>query len=340
MEFVIPILESVSLEDVPLKIEFLKLLMNSEKEKRMVQEKVMPTVSEKLSTATIALVKSTIVVTPNCVVGCNNNHNNLSPASENCYELPDDINELDIFNVDVSHVDTIAGSTFESSETNLVENTKTFTVYPRDSETPLYVPTLDSGYSLMLTYTKNYDLRVEIYEQFRVTSIMKNECSEPFITWNFYRERGNGLCWDELCQDAKEIYSQPNAGGNSEHSEALSMDLLHELYEANDVKTEMNIEYFDPNWKKCDFLCKIFDQNWGVSVTRAMSFPDPDKFTKQDATNLLTKKLRGLIIAKQGMLINDNFLKSILHIWCETPKTAGYIIEAYSELSNELRDDI
>jgi hypothetical protein len=84
----------------------------------------------------------------------------------------------------------------------------------------------------------------------------------------------------------------------------------------------------------------MYNQNWGVSVTRAMSYPDPKDFTREDAERLLRKKLWGLIVAKQGIVIKDDYLKSILYIWCETPRTAGFILDAYSELDDELRDNI
>ena len=42
-------------------------------------------------------------------------------------------------------------------------------------------------------------------------------------------------------------------------------------------------------------MCTIFGQRFGVSVTRAMMFPDPRLFTVQHAEALLFKKLYGLV---------------------------------------------
>jgi len=270
-----------------------------------------------------------------------------------------DVDDFDIFDMhDVDHISTIEYITADEIVdecTNQLILSKKYPLDPMYKKEPVFIPSLhfidsETGQESDKTipfHTRNYEITVNTLEYMRTRTIMRDEKkhADPFITWNFFKEDAHlsqfgGVFVDDLCSDAKKIYVEPNAGGNSENSESLSMDILHELYGGCDVRTEMNIEYFDSNWKKCDFLCSIFNQNWGVSVTRAMSFPDPNAFTKEEAKKLLTRKLQGLIVAKQGILINDNFLRSILHIWCETARTAGLIIEAYSELSDENRDNI
>ena len=269
-----------------------------------------------------------------------------------------DIDDFDIFDIQEDQISTIEYITSDEIVDECTNQLIFSRKYPHDpmyKKEPIFVPSLqfididtqkESDKPIHFN-TRNYEISVNTDEYMRTRNIMKDETkyADPFITWNFFKEDSHlsqfgGLFVDDLCEDAKKIYVEPNAGGNSENSESLSMDILHELYGGSDVRTEMTIEYFDSNWKKCDFLCSIFNQNWGVSVTRAMSFPDPNGFTKEEAKKLLTRKLQGLIVAKQGILINDNFLRSILHIWCETARTAGLIIEAYSELSDENRDNI
>lgn len=85
----------------------------------------------------------------------------------------------------------------------------------------------------------------------------------------------------------------------------------------------------------------MYGENWGVSVTRAMCFPDPSEFRKKEARSLLKKKLWGLIVARSGMTDRDGFSRSILHIWCETSTIAGYIMEVYEdELTQEMKDNV
>lgn len=268
-----------------------------------------------------------------------------------------DFDNFDIFDIQDEHISSIQYITpgeIVDETTNHIFSRK-YPIDPIYKKEPAFVPSLnftdtdtgDISHKVIHFHTKNYEITANDREYMRIRNIMKDEAkhADPFITWNFFKEDSyisqfGGLFFDDLCLDAKKIHVEPNAGGNSENSESLSMDMLHQLYGGNNVRTEMNIEYFDPNWKKCDFLCSIFDQNWGVSVTRAMSFPDPNGFTKEEAKILLVRKLQGLIVAKQGILINDNFLRSILHIWCETDRTAGLLIDAYSELSDESRDNV
>jgi hypothetical protein len=55
------------------------------------------------------------------------------------------------------------------------------------------------------------------------------------------------------------------------------------------------VGYCNPNWKKVDYIIDIFGTRMGVSVTRAMSYPNPGNFSEDDARRLLYKKLYGLV---------------------------------------------
>lgn len=278
-------------------------------------------------------------------------HSNTS--SVDC-EIGLDVDEFDLFSGGDEALASVSVVDIEEKPTLYDKFVK---IYPKEFETqiePRFLPTLDDD--VVSITNNNYELHIERAEHIRIQELMRanpvlvNSDEDrtpisrmsPFITWHFYNERKHPekFIANDLSSDAKKIYLEENAGGNSENSEALSMNILGNLYGAKDVCTEMSIEYFDPNWKKCDFLCTMYNQNWGVSVTRAMSYPDPKDFTREDAERLLRKKLWGLIVAKQGIVIKDDYLKSILYIWCETPRTAGFILDAYSELDDELRDNI
>ncbi|KDO30719.1 hypothetical protein SPRG_04621 [Saprolegnia parasitica CBS 223.65] len=141
----------------------------------------------------------------------------------------------------------------------------------------------------------------------------------------------------DLEADALQILREPNAGGNSIVSEALSMQYMHELLGAFDVVTEMRIKYWSENWKKVDYLCSLApDCRIAVSVTRAMKFPDPAAWTASDAMHLLTKKLFGLVVARAGVCKAQRYTKSILHIWCQTDAIAASIASVYEAVVTEL----
>jgi hypothetical protein len=99
----------------------------------------------------------------------------------------------------------------------------------------------------------------------------------------------------ELGQDALRVRCESNAGGTSTISESLSVEYFARRFQAKDVVTEMEVEYCSMNWKKVDYICTLYGRRVGVSVTRAMSYPDPDAFSPQAAYRLLHKKLFGLV---------------------------------------------
>ncbi|CAI5497734.1 unnamed protein product [Closterium sp. Naga37s-1] len=100
-----------------------------------------------------------------------------------------------------------------------------------------------------------------------------------------------------LSEDAVKVASSPNAGGASVISESLSVEYFVRHFGASDIISEMEVQYCDSNWKKVDYICSLFGQRFGVSVTRAMMYPDPGRFDYHHAKALLRKKLHGLVVA-------------------------------------------
>lgn len=145
--------------------------------------------------------------------------------------------------------------------------------------------------------------------------------------------------WD-VCEFAKKIYLEPNAGGKSVNSEAFSTNILNEIYGVSDIIPEMEVEYIWYNYKRCDYLCTIYGNRVGVSVTRAMAYPNPSYFTLDDAERLLKKKINGLLVAREGVCTKYDFKKCILHIWCQSEGIAKIIQDYYNTLDYETRDDI
>ena len=185
----------------------------------------------------------------------------------------------------------------------------------------------------------SYTLRCELENYRSVKIALKNET--PTIFRHNYTPKSKKIDGTKLSLAAKKVYNDPNAGGSSFNSEAMSADVLVQLFNAHSLVTEMEIDYCISNWKKCDYLITIFGHQVGVSVTRAMGYPDPSHFTLDDAEHLLHRKLFGLITARQGIKKRHRFTKSILHIWCEIDDVADLVTEAYNKLiDHELKDNV
>ncbi|KAJ4454355.1 putative Signal transducing adapter molecule 2 [Paratrimastix pyriformis] len=136
--------------------------------------------------------------------------------------------------------------------------------------------------------------------------------------------------------DAIRVLTTPNAGGNSENSEALSFEVLHRLLGARLLKTEMQIHY-QAGAKITDYLCILHGHRLGVSVTRAMKHTDPAEFTAADAEALLNKKLYGVNASSEAVSSSDCWERQLLHIWAQSERIATILADVWAALSNELR---
>ncbi|CAI5982198.1 unnamed protein product, partial [Closterium sp. NIES-64] len=132
-----------------------------------------------------------------------------------------------------------------------------------------------------------------------------------------------------LSEHAARVAASPNAGGASVISESLSVEYFVRHFGATDIISEMEIKYCDSNWKKVDYICSLFGQRFGVSVTRAMMYPDPALFDSHRARALLRKKLHGLVVAWSGISPMHCFSRAILHVWCETSHIANLLQDAF-----------
>jgi len=135
-----------------------------------------------------------------------------------------------------------------------------------------------------------------------------------------------------LSKDCVRLLTSANAGGASELSEAFSYEVLHLLFGARLEKTEMEIEYMWPHWKKTDYVVQLGTNHWklGVSVTRAMKHGGV--FTKRDGVTLLHKKLHGVVESTRGVVERDQWVRQVLHIWATDHYIASVLKAAYVEL--------
>ena len=124
------------------------------------------------------------------------------------------------------------------------------------------------------------------------------------------------------------ILHDPNAGGASENSEALSAFMLEHSYGASFARSETSVKYLGQS-SIVDFVCRFETHRVGVSVTRAMKWaggrPQPALFTSDDALVLLNKKLRGLRMASEAVQYEHAWSRRILHIWADTQHIADVI---------------
>lgn len=137
----------------------------------------------------------------------------------------------------------------------------------------------------------------------------------------------------DLTYAASQSLTVPNAGGRSVKSEMLSIQYFSTIHGATNIILEMQIQYWSC-YSMVDFICTINNNRVGVSVTRAMHYQDPNKFTLEDATRLLNKKLNGLIVASNAVCKSQRFFKSVLHVWCQSTRIAQLVSAAYEAMDD------
>lgn len=137
--------------------------------------------------------------------------------------------------------------------------------------------------------------------------------------------------FNDICLDGRRSLAVDNAGGRSAVSEMFSIDYFSYKYKATDILLEMEVGYWI-DYKMVDFICTIDHNRIGVSVARAMGFPTALDFTKEKAENLIKKKLFGLIVARNSVIKKQSFLRSVLHIWCQSEHIAQLLYDAYQAL--------
>ncbi|KAF7729454.1 hypothetical protein EC973_004434 [Apophysomyces ossiformis] len=141
----------------------------------------------------------------------------------------------------------------------------------------------------------------------------------------------------DFSRGAHRLFSTPNAGGTSIISEALSLEVLHRLFGVDLLKTERELRYAPLSGPITDYSCQTTrgkHVTLGVSVTRAMAFRR--RFTKDDATKLLTKKLQGILRSSQTVR-NETFDRQVLHVWTESGTDAAVVRRVCSKLSDEIK---
>jgi len=126
-----------------------------------------------------------------------------------------------------------------------------------------------------------------------------------------------------------------NAGGSSEYSEALSIDLLAEKLGAQSVQLEMEVEYWFDG-KMFDFVATKADGTTvAVSVTRVLDHA-VNTFCAEKTHAFLKKKTDGMLMAARSMRkVADQF---VLHVWVPSKKVADECAAMAKDITSPLPD--
>ena len=117
-----------------------------------------------------------------------------------------------------------------------------------------------------------------------------------------------------LTAGGQEIWADGNAGGSSIYSEIFAYEVLHRCELALLLKTETEVEYTIPDSKITDLVVEIDGVKVGVSVTRAVGWPQDAPWTTAQAVTLLEKKLESILSSSAAVAPADAWTKQILHI--------------------------
>lgn len=162
-----------------------------------------------------------------------------------------------------------------------------------------------------------------------------------FSAFYHLHARTTNLVLDRLLTPAgSRVRTEVNAGGSSLVSEALSAEVLSLLYQATNLRTEMEVQYVFSGWSMVDYVVDVMGSRVGVSVTRAMGFPLEANFGVREARRLLTKKLEGLVRARANMARRDSFTKSLLHVFAQSERVASLLYNEFHLLDDATRDSV
>jgi len=181
---------------------------------------------------------------------------------------------------------------------------------------------LAPGFTIRMSHTESLSMQQALLDEKRsvLTTNYLNAPSWAAIKFN---------------EQAQRILDEPNAGGNSEKSEAMSFEVMRLCFGAKLLKTEMGIQYMWGEWsKRTDYLAQIFGRKIGVSVTRA--YKHHGEFAAADALTLLYKKLKGVNLSSKDVIEPDTWMKQVLHVFATESYIAEVLVREYAKLSHEL----
>jgi hypothetical protein len=142
----------------------------------------------------------------------------------------------------------------------------------------------------------------------------------------------------ELSAGGQEMYADGNLGGSSLYSEIFAYEVLYRCEGAAYLKSEAEIIY-QTEGKKTDILLGIDGEKVGVSVVRAMSFPEGAPYPVSQAYDVLFGKLDDITKSSMNVAPEDAWKKQILSVIAQTDEHAAAIAEAYAMVPAETKAD-
>ncbi|MGC4122140.1 MAG: hypothetical protein QM765_47690 [Myxococcales bacterium] len=142
----------------------------------------------------------------------------------------------------------------------------------------------------------------------------------------------------QLTTGGQTMITLPNAGGSSGNSEAFSFEMLARCELANLYKTETQITY-DITGKITDLEVFMDGYKIGVSVVRAMSYPETAPYTLAQAKSKLESKLSDIKASTLNVSAADKWVKQVLYVWAQTQTHADTVNQAYQQIDAATKAD-
>lgn len=179
-------------------------------------------------------------------------------------------------------------------------------------------------------YYNKYKYDKFIFSHLYDINIQQNRFVDRKTTKKLVIKKHSYLLPDIIDDIAKESLKF-SAEGNSDVSEMFSIQFMINEYEGTKFIFEKQVQYW-VDYKMVDYIFTKKKKRVGVSVTRAMGFPNAEDFTEDDAIFLLNKKIKGLIIARNSVIEIQTFYECILHVWCQNEKIGDMISKNFGKM--------
>jgi len=141
-----------------------------------------------------------------------------------------------------------------------------------------------------------------------------------------------------LSPGGQEIFEDGNLGGSSLYSEIFAYEVLYRCDGAALLKTEAEIVYAIDG-KKTDLLVEIDGAKVGVSVVRAVSFPEGAAYPVWQALDVLEDKLADILLSSANVAPEDAWEKQIVSVVAQSPEHASAIEQAYAMIDAGTKAD-
>lgn len=141
-----------------------------------------------------------------------------------------------------------------------------------------------------------------------------------------------------LSDGGLEMVADGNLGGSSLYSEVFAFEVLQRCEGALLLKTEGEIIY-QTMGKKTDILLEIDGERVGVSVVRAMSYPEGSPYPVSQAYDVLEGKLADILESSVNVAPADSWPKQILAVVAQTQDHADAIEQAYAMMDAATKSD-